>query len=105
VRKISQGRSDNGETNSGFVELATDREVRTAIDQIRERGIAFERGEQHPDLRSVAVSVDVDAARAAVYVVAPADRMRGKRFEENIPGLVSNTAKKIATAVSSVRET
>lgn len=70
-------------------------ELRDELARVRERGVAFDRGEQSEFVRSIAVPLDIEETDAAVYVTAPLDRMRGKRLEENIPGLLSNTVKKI----------
>jgi DNA-binding IclR family transcriptional regulator len=67
------------------------------ISRIQERGIAFERGEQIPNVRSVAALIRSGLAElpAAVYVAGPKMRMSGKRFEEDIPGILSNTISQI----------
>lgn len=73
--------------------------LRKEIHRVRERGVAFDRGEQHETGRSAARPIDLPEFDAAVYVTGPLDRMRGKRLEENIPDLLSNTAKQIQDAV------
>lgn len=72
-------------------------ELADELERIRNRNVAFDRGEQKQGFRSVAVPLDLPDTLAAAYVTAPTDRMRGKRFEENIPGLLSNTANQIAS--------
>lgn len=74
--------------------LSTHSELRNELDRIAERGIAFERGEQKEELRSVAVPVTTDEqVLGAVYVAGSADRMKSKRFEEDIPGIIISTVK------------
>jgi DNA-binding IclR family transcriptional regulator len=72
--------------------LSSRSELRNELDRIAERGIAFERGEQQEELRSVAVPVTVDdRVLGAVYVAGSVDRMKSKRFEEDIPGIIIST--------------
>ncbi|ELZ95894.1 transcriptional regulator [Haloferax mucosum ATCC BAA-1512] len=61
---------------------------------IRERGIAIERGEQHPEQNGVAIAFEYEDEIAAVYVVGRADRLSSKRLEENIPGMVLGTVRR-----------
>lgn len=62
------------------------------IKSIKERGVAFDRQEQQIGVKGVAVPLQIDDFYAAVYIVGHSDRMTGKRFEEQLPGLV-NSAK------------
>ncbi|ADQ69080.1 transcriptional regulator [Halogeometricum borinquense DSM 11551] len=64
------------------------------LSNIRERGIAIERGEQRTDQNGVAVAFEHDGEVAAVYVVGHADRLSNKRLEENIPGMVLGTVRR-----------
>ena len=74
----------------------TDREALDAeLATARERGIAIERGEQRPDVHSVAVAFATDDTVAAVYVAGHADRLSSKRLEENVPGMVLGTVRRI----------
>lgn len=71
-------------------------ELRQELDQIAERGIAFEREEQHDGLRSVAVPVvSDDSVLGAVYVAGGIDRLVSKRFKEDIPGIILSTVKRL----------
>ncbi|AFK20871.1 IclR family transcriptional regulator (plasmid) [Haloferax mediterranei ATCC 33500] len=79
-------RTDNTITDPGV--LADE------LTNVRERGIAIERGEQHPDQNGVAVAFEHDNEVAAVYVVGHADRLSSKRLEENIPGMVLGTVRR-----------
>ncbi|SEL16338.1 IclR family transcriptional regulator [Haloferax larsenii] len=78
-------RTDNTITDPGVLaeELAN----------VRERGIAIERGEQRPNQNGVAVAFEHQDEVAAVYVVGHADRLSSKRLEENIPGMLLGTVR------------
>lgn len=85
----------------GLPEL-TDRTVtdpatlRSQLRSIRDQRLAFDRGEQTPDWQCVASPIVVeDEPIGAISVSGPADRMRGKRLEEDSTGLVVSTAKAI----------
>jgi DNA-binding IclR family transcriptional regulator len=70
--------------------------LRSQLRSIRDQRIAFDRGEQTPDWQCVASPIVVDDDPvAAISVSGPADRMRGKRLEEDVTGLVVSTAKAI----------
>jgi DNA-binding IclR family transcriptional regulator len=76
--------------------LSSPSELQEKLDRIAERGIAFERGEQKENLRSVAVPVTADErVLGAVYVAGSVDRMKSKRFEEDIPGIIISTVKRL----------
>ncbi|NEU55550.1 IclR family transcriptional regulator [Halorussus sp. MSC15.2] len=68
------------------------------LQTVRDQGLAFDRGELFADRRAVAAPIVTDDGRAvgAVAVSGPADRMSGKRLEEDMPGLVLSTANKVA---------
>ena len=68
-----------------------------AVERIREREIAFDREEQRAGVRSVAAPYtdDLLSLYGAVYVLGPADRLTGKRFEEDIPGMIHGAVEKI----------
>lgn len=72
---------------------AFSRELQT----VRDQGLAFDRGELFADRRAVAAPVvtDDDRAVGAIAVSGSADRMSGKRLEEDMPGLVLSTANKV----------
>lgn len=65
---------------------------------VREQSVAFDRAEQGDGTRSVAAPLTTDDGRAvgAVCVVGPADRMSGKRLEEDVTGLVVSSANSIS---------
>ncbi|RQG99228.1 IclR family transcriptional regulator [Natrarchaeobius oligotrophus] len=78
----------------------TDRdELSMELNRIRERGFSLDRQEQFPDVNSVAVSLRTDDFVSAVYVSGQADELSGKRFEENIPGLLLSASRMLTSAL------
>ncbi|MFU8869899.1 IclR family transcriptional regulator [Natronococcus sp.] len=74
--------------------------LRSQLRSIRDQRVAFDRGEQTPNWQCVASPIVVeDEPIAAISVSGPADRMRGKRLEEDATGLVVSTAKAIELEV------
>lgn len=73
-------------------------ELQDAIVRVQERNIAFSREEHKVGIRSVAVPYQNESLNlyGAIYVQAPADRMTGKRFNEDIPGMVNSAIEKMA---------
>lgn len=70
--------------------------LRSQLRSIRDQRLAFDRGEQTPDWQCVASPIVVDDQPVgAISVSGPADRMQGKRLEEDTTGLVVSTAKTI----------
>lgn len=60
--------------------------------RIRERGIAFDREESREGVHGVAVPIrQGQAVRGAIYVIGTKDRLTGKWFVENIPGIILST--------------
>lgn len=79
----------------------TDRgRLRSELRRIGERGIAFARGEQRPDVNSVAVPVAFEEYQGAVYVAGTASRLSSKRLEEDVPGMVLSTVREIEAAIA-----
>ncbi|RQG86667.1 IclR family transcriptional regulator [Natrarchaeobius halalkaliphilus] len=74
-------------------------ELLLELARIRERGFSLDRQEQFPDVNSVAVSVETDSFVASVYVSGQADELSGKRFEENIPGLLLSASRMLASTL------
>lgn len=80
--------------------LSTPSALREKLDRIAERGIAFERGEQQDGRRAVAVPVKRDErVVGAVYVAGSTDRMKSKRFEEDIPGIIISTVNRFTSDI------
>lgn len=78
----------------------TDRDrLRSELRRIGERGIAFARGEQESEINSVAVPVEFEGYRGAVYVAGTASRLSSKRLEEDVPGMLLSTVRDIEAAV------
>jgi DNA-binding IclR family transcriptional regulator len=85
--------------------LETDRTVGTRSDlqdelrSVRDRGLAFDRGELFGDMRSVAAPIRRDdngkTPAGALAVSGPAERLSGKRLEEDLPGMVLSAAKRV----------
>jgi DNA-binding IclR family transcriptional regulator len=70
--------------------------LRTELRSVRDRGIAFDRGEAVDGVHSVAAPVSVDDDPVgAVAVSGPAERLSGKRLQEDLPGLVLNHVKNL----------
>lgn len=67
------------------------------IDRVRDRGVAFDREEHSPNIRSVAIPFynEGPEVTGAVYVLGSADNMSSKRFEEDIPGMLQGALEKI----------
>lgn len=81
----------------------TDEErLRSELDEIRGRGIAFDGEERAEGIRCVAAPItDNDGGLiGAVSVSGPSTRMKGERFREVIPEMVQDTATVIGINVS-----
>jgi DNA-binding IclR family transcriptional regulator len=65
---------------------------------VREQSVAFDREEQADGTRSVAAPLTTDDGQSvgAVSVTGPANRMSGKRLEEDVTGLVVSSANSIS---------
>ena len=88
--------SDDDETPPD--ETALFEELRT----VREQSVAFDREERADGTRSVAAPLTTENGRSfgAVCVTGPAERMSGKRLEEDITGLVVSSANSISVDLS-----
>ncbi len=76
----------------------TDRDsLESSLERIVERDIAFDREEQFEGIHSVAVPYTDESLplNGAIYVLGPADRMTGKRFEEDLPGMLHSAVDKM----------
>jgi DNA-binding IclR family transcriptional regulator len=65
---------------------------------VREQSVAFDREEQTEGIKSVAAPLTTDEGRSigSVCVAGPANRMSGKRLEEDVTGLVVSSANSIS---------
>lgn len=71
-------------------------ELSAELDEIRERGVAFDVGEAVSGIRSIASPVVCDGdVHGAVAVVGPENRLKGDRFREELPDLVSGAANEL----------
>lgn len=75
----------------------TDREeLMEELEEIRERGVAFNDGESIKGLRAVASPVKHGGElKGAIAVVSTANRMKGEYFEEELPDKVRSAANEI----------
>lgn len=76
-------------------------EVTVLLDElrtVREQSVAFDREARSDGTRSVAAPLTTDEGRVvgAVCVTGPANRMSGKRLEEDVTGLVVSSANSIS---------
>lgn len=73
----------------------TDREKLFAeLEEIRDRGVAFNNEERMSGLRCVAAPImdDVGDVAGAISVAGPSNRLKGERFRSEIPDMVRSTA-------------
>lgn len=76
----------------------TDRdELREELQRVRARGLAFDREEHEPSVRGIATTVaGADGeVLSAVGVVSSTEFMSGKRFQQDLPGLVISSANRV----------
>jgi len=81
----------------------TDKEVlQSELDEIRERGVAFDGEERAEGIRCVAAPItdNSDELIGAVSVSGPSTRMKEDRFRNEIPEMVQDTATVIGINVS-----
>jgi len=64
------------------------------LEEVRERGVAFDGEERAEGIRCVAVPIrnNRDETIGAVSVSGPASRMKAERFKNELPELIENTA-------------
>ena len=74
--------------------------LRDELRSVKDRGLAFDRGELISDMRGVAAPVTAGGSVVgAIGVQGPHERFSGKRLEEDLPGLVLSTAKQAGLAL------
>lgn len=79
--------------------VETEEELFDRLEQVRDRGCAFDREERLQGLKCVAAPIVVeseDTVYGAVSVSGPTSRMKGERFETEIPELVTSAANVIS---------
>jgi len=70
--------------------------LREELAEVRERGVAFDVGEAIAGLRSVAAPVlCAGRVEGAIAVVGPKNRLKGEKFRQEIPDLVSGAANEV----------
>ncbi len=80
----------------------TDRDqLRQELQRVRSRGLAFNRGEYDEEIREIATSVTDadDRVLGAIGVVSATEDMSGKRFQQDLPGLVLSSANQLAQEI------
>lgn len=71
-------------------------ELYSELETIREEGVAFDVGEAIEGIRSVAAPIVCDGTvEGAVAVVGPKNRLKGDRFRQEIPDLISGAANEL----------
>jgi DNA-binding IclR family transcriptional regulator len=77
-------------------------DLRSELRSIRDRGLAFDTGEDREALRAVAAPVrDGDGnVLGAIAVTGPATRLSGKRLREDLPGLVLSHVKNVELSMA-----
>lgn len=71
-------------------------DLRDELRSITDQGLAYDRGEAFEGMRGVAAPIARgDRGTAALAVLGPAERLSGKRLEEDLPGLVLSAAKRV----------
>jgi len=70
--------------------------LRAEFETIRERGVAFSRGERRDEIRGVATPIiDGDCVLGAITLGAPSKRLTGQFFTQELPNLVTGAANRI----------
>ncbi len=74
--------------------VTEEKKLEQELEEIRQKGVAFDGEERAEGIRCVAAPITDkdDNLLASVSVSAPSTRMKGKRFREEIPERVQNTA-------------
>ncbi|PCR91996.1 IclR family transcriptional regulator [Natrinema ejinorense] len=80
--------------------ITAESELRAELDRIRDRGVAFDRQEQFPRVNSVADGISTESVTGAIFVSGWADELSGKRFEENVPGILFSASNMLLSELS-----
>ena len=72
-------------------------ELNIELQTITSRGTAVDREEWHPERRSIAAAIEDPAGdiQGAVYLMTDRETLTGKRFQQDLPGLVISAATQI----------
>lgn len=75
--------------------------LKDEVETIQSQGTAIDREEWLPDQAGLAASINVEEANqpAAIYLQTKADDIGGKRFQQDLPGLLISSANQIRTAL------
>lgn len=76
-------------------------QLRQELRRVQSRGLAFNRGEYDEEIREIATSITDtdDRVLGAIGVVSTTVSMSGKRFQQDLPGLVLSSANRIAQEI------
>lgn len=77
--------------------IITDPErLRRELEHVRDEGLAYDRGELYPGVQGIAVPIILSGTvRGAVGVLGIDEHMRGKTFQQDIPGLAISAAEQL----------
>ncbi len=97
---LAEDTFENGTDQSPSSRAELDAELRT----VTSRGIAVDREEWHPERRSIAAAVEDPAGgvQGAIYLMTDPATLTGKRFQQDLPGLVISAVTQIQ---NTLRET
>lgn len=76
-------------------------DLQRELTSIRSRGLAFDREEWQQDVRSIGTAITgIDGELlGAISIVGESDAMTGKRFQQDVPGLVISSANAIRNSI------
>lgn len=103
ILAASSGETVDRIIDDGGLERYTDSTVtdpetlREELKRVQARGLAFDREEYQPAIRGIATTVpDADGdVLGAIDVVSSTEFMSGKRFQQDLPGLVISSANRV----------
>lgn len=77
--------------------IDTEQDLFDDLTLVQERGVAFERDEQRVGLRGLAMAIPDTGttSSAAIYVAGSSERLVGKRFEQDYPGILADSITQI----------
>ena len=94
---LSNGRLIN-EVQESIADITT---LRTELDEIRAKGVAFDHEERYRGIRCVGAPILKEGVVVgAMSVSGPTRRMKGERFEESIPEKIQESARAIEIRIS-----
>ncbi|MEY7848424.1 IclR family transcriptional regulator [Natrarchaeobius sp. A-rgal3] len=105
LSQYAEERIDDIVTTHGLAQLTgktitDEREFKRELRSVRDRGLAFERGEHLPSIQCVGSPIgNSDGPIGSISVSGSIDRMSGKKLEEDFAGLVVSKANEIEVAL------